>query len=80
MADIKEFPTAETQGFINRKRQGRPKSDDPKVSVTLSLRRSTVARISDQLTGDQTVAGALSAAVEAKYGARDVDPRPKAKK
>lgn len=46
----------------------RPKSPDPKVSVTLSIRRSTREAIAAKLQNGQTVGLALSAAVEAKYG------------
>ncbi len=49
----------------------RPPSDDPKQRVSLSLRRSTVARIEERLTEGQTIGMALSAAVEAKYGLTD---------
>ncbi len=63
----------------------RPKSSDPKVSVTLSLRRSTVERIAGLLPEGQTVASNLSMAVEQKYGTQgtrgthvdEVTPRPK---
>ena len=68
MADIKEFPTAETRGSLIRKRGGRPKAADPKVSVTLSVRSSTVNRIAAQLPEGMTVSKALSDAVERKYG------------
>ncbi len=46
----------------------RPKSPDPKVSVTLSIRRSTHERITRELPEGQSVPWALSAAVERKYG------------
>ncbi len=63
----------------------RPKSSDPKVSVTLTIRRSTVDRIAELLPAGQTVAGNLSVAVEQKYGTQgtrgthvdEVTPRPK---
>ncbi len=75
MSVLKDFPTGETQSSTNRK-GGRPKSPDPKVCVTLSIRRSTRDRIAAQLRG-QTVAAALSAAVDRAAGRPDVTPRPK---
>lgn len=68
MSDIKQFPTAESQSSAIRKPGGRPKSPDPKVSVTLSIRRSTLECITRQLPEGQSVPWALSAAVERKYG------------
>ncbi len=50
------------------RKMGRPKSEDPKVSVTLTIHRSTRDRIATRLPEGQTVAGVLSAAVEHKYG------------
>lgn len=44
------------------------RSDDPKVRVSLSLRRSTVESIVKALKEGESVGRALSAAVEAKYG------------
>ena len=42
--------------------------EDPKVRVSLSLRRSTVEAIQQALKEGESVGRALSAAVESKYG------------
>ncbi len=53
----------------------RPKSEDPKVVVSLSIRQSTRDHIASRLATGQTVGGVLSAAVENKYRVFPVEER-----